>query len=108
MRNKKTFDERVDDFRNIITFLTIINIKKHFKSLDNYLKSSQNKKAYHLHIDDKKVVRRLSHTKSESLLKRILEVTKNDFTYHRHCHRTYAGGKFKLNSWFEIPEDRLR
>lgn len=108
MHRAKTFDERVDDFRNVITFLTIINIKQHFKTLEDYFKSTDNKKAYHLHIDDKKVVRRLSHTKRESLLRKLLEATKGDFTYHKHCHRTYAGGRFKLNSWFDIPETRLR
>lgn len=108
MHRAKTFDERVDDFRNVITFLTIINIKQHFKTLEDYFKSTDNKKAYHLHIDDKKVVRRLSHTKRESLLRKLLEATKGDFTYHKHCHRTYAGGRFRLNSWFEIPESRLR
>lgn len=108
MHRAKTFDQRVDDFRNVITFLTIINIKQHFKTLEDYFKSTDNKKAYHLHIDDKKVVRRLSHTKRESLLRKLLEATKGDFIYHKHCHRTYAGGRFRLNSWFEIPESRLR
>ena len=88
--------------------MTIINIKQHFKTLEDYFKSTNNKKAYHLHIDYKKVVRRLSHTKRESSLRKLLEATKGDFTYHKHCHRTYAGGIFRLNSWFEIPETRLR
>ena len=108
MNRAKTFDARVDDFRNVITFLTIMNIKQHFKKLEDYFKSTDNKKAYHLHIDYKRVVGRLAHTKHESMLGRLLEATRDDFIYHRHCHRTHAGGRFRLNSWFEIPETRLR
>ena len=96
-------------FQEIVIFLTLLNIKKEFKSIEAYNKASNSLKARKLHISAK-ILLQLSRNREnnkrsfEDFLKKSTDL----FIYHRHCHKTYKSGKiFKRNSWFELKDQIL-
>lgn len=92
----------------MVCFLTLASIKKNFKTLDEYGKAANCRKAMFLHITDD-ILRRLSKTPDGRIhFQEFIDKSESLFAYHRHCHKTYKSGKkFSRNSWFELDAEWL-
>lgn len=96
-------------FQEAVEFLTALNIRQKFKSLDAYKKANGHQRAYHLGIRHEIVnmLSRVGEARTRCFTK-FLEESAALFKYHRHVHKKYSSGKtFKHNSWFELAPAEL-
>lgn len=96
-------------FQEAVEFLTALNIRQKFKTLDAYKKANGHQRAYHLGIRHE-IVSKLARTGEARTrcFTKFLEESAALFKYHRHVHKTYGSGKtFKHKSWFELAPAEL-
>lgn len=111
---KKKYGEEfyLKRFQEVVAFLTAVGIKKHFRSIDAYKRAANSSRAFHLTIKwdilEKLTTLRINNT----LRKRFEDFigrSKDLFTYHRHCHKTYSSSDkhFSRNAFFELSDKVL-
>lgn len=96
-------------FQEAVEFLTALNIRQKFKTLDAYKKANGHQRAFRLGIKHETVdaLSRVGEARTRCFTK-FLEESAALFKYHRHVHKTYGSGKtFKHNSWFELTAAEL-
>lgn len=109
MKNKNNYEFYLRRFQEVVCFLTVVRIKKHFNTVDKYINSENSSKAYYLSIKYDVLARlsRLPH--GIRCFEQFLKDSGSMFIYHRHCHKTNKkkNKKFARNSWFELSESEL-
>lgn len=108
MKEKTLTEELVlEDFQRAVVFITLVKIKKHFKTASLYAQAAHTRKALKLHIDYK-LLDKISRFEHKRMLTHFIEKSTHLFTYHKHVAWKYKNkskfkkDKFKINSWFEL------
>lgn len=101
--NKKQNINYLRRFQEVVIYLTLVNMKNNFNSLDDYYNESVGNKALKLHITEQ-IIKKIS----KYHLKEFIAESTHLFKYHKHCHVKFASGKkFTRNSWFELNSHLL-
>lgn len=105
--NKKQNINYLRRFQEVVIYLTLVNIKNNFNSLDDYCNESVGNKALKLNIKNK-FLNNLTKIDNVRHLKEFIAESTHLFKYHKHCHVKFASGKkFTRNSWFELKSHLL-
>lgn len=108
MKTKQDYDFYLKRFQEVVCFLTINRIRKHFGTIAAYNNAKNSSKAYHLNIKSKIVARLARLPQGRHCFEEFLEKSSSLFVYHRHCHKTFRENKkFSRNAWFELSESVL-
>lgn len=108
MKTKQDYDFYLKRFQEVVCFLTINRIRKHFGTIAAYNNAKNSSKAYHLNIKSKIVARLARLPQGRHCFEQFLKSSESLFVYHRHCHKTFRDNKtFSRNSWFELSESVL-
>lgn len=103
MKTKQDYDFYLKRFQEVVCFLTINSIRKHFGTIAAYNNAKNSSKAYHLNIKSKIVARLARLPQGRHCFEEFLKSSESLFIYHRHCHKTFRDNKtFSRNSWFEL------
>lgn len=108
MKTKQDYDFYLKRFQEVVCFLTINRIRKHFGTIAAYNNAKNSSKAYHLNIKSKIVARLARLPQGRHCFEEFLKSSESLFIYHRHCHKTFRDNKtFSRNSWFELADSTL-
>lgn len=107
MKKTYTRDFYLKRFQEVVIFLTAVNIKKHFSSLEAYKRAPNKSKAYPLGFKWD-ILRKLSRIGNHKHFKAFCRESQSLFIYHEDYHRKFTSGKrFNRNAWFELSDKVL-